>query len=63
MAFETPDTFEHLGETTTTFHSDPNIDKMILKSYNYKAYDVPHPLPQEDTWTKQIGENPIINKV
>jgi|SRR5690625_84131 len=61
MAFETPDIYEHLGEPTTTFHSDPSIDKMILKSYNYKAYDAPLPLPKEDKWTKKV-EKQTINK-
>jgi len=35
---------------------------MILKSYNYKTYNVPYPLPKENTWTKQMGQNRIINE-
>ena len=39
-----------------TFQSNPEIDKNILKNNGFFTYDLPAPLPNENTSIKHLGE-------
>ena len=55
MNGDTPFSYESSFDGSINFHSDPELDKMILKSYSYKSHDLPFPLPKDATWSKKLN--------
>jgi len=46
----------NIDGNTFTFQSNPEIDKSLLKNNGFFTYELPAPLPKENTWIKHLGE-------
>src|SRR5690625_2710295 len=58
FGYKTFEDFEvNIDGNAFTFQSNPEIDKNILKNNGFFTYDLPAPLPKENTWIKHLGEN------
>jgi len=54
--YKTFEDFEvNIDGNTFTFQSNPEIDKNILKNNGFFTYELPAPLPKENTWLKHLG--------
>src|SRR5690625_5620736 len=57
FGYKTFEDFEiNIDGNDFTFQSNPEIDKNILKNNGFFTYDLPAPLPKENTWIKHLGD-------
>src|SRR5690625_6112095 len=60
--YKTFEDFEvNIDGNTFTFQSNPEIDKNILKNNGFFTYELPAPLPKENTWLKQDRKSTRLN--
>lgn len=64
ISYQNVDVIENkLNDYDINFHSDSKIDRTILKNKDYFTFEVPEPLPKQETWIKNLDRSNFMTEL